>query len=342
MKSYLLKFKWWIGTFLLLLVVAAIYLNSILFASNSTITKDHVIVIIPNAIEWQSWINSSTFEIPVKNKNSFALIARFKDFKTIKAGRYKFLRGMSNNEMINMLRIGKQEPLRIRIDDTVNLFELAARLGKSLKADSTAFMTEFESTSEYSEEGFSGEKIACLIHPDTYDFFWTMTPKEFLEKMFHYHKKYFSEEKTKIAVSMGLTVQEVYILASIVKAETAKKEEAPKIAGLYLNRLKIGMPLQSDPTVVFAAGIKHMKRVTGILATDSPYNTYLYQGLPPGPINFVENIYLDAILNPEKSEYLYMCAQPGNTGYHNFSESFKQHTEYARIYREWLNQNGIN
>lgn len=341
MKLFILKFKWLFLVFGLLSAITVLYAYNLLYSSNTSITSDSIIVLIPETVDWKVWIDDNKNISPIKNTSSFAMAARIKGFKNIKAGRYKFSSGMSNNEMINMLRIGRQHPLRIRIDDTTNLYELAGRLGKSLKADSSAFITELFTTTKYSKEGFSGEKIACLIHPDTYDFFWTMTPQEFLEKMHSYHKKYFTEEKIKLASSLGLNPQEVYILASIVKAETAKKEEAPKIAGLYLNRLRINMPLQSDPTAVFAAGLKHMQRVVGILDIDSPYNTYEYKGLPPGPINFVEEVYLDAVLKPEQHEYLYMCAQPENTGFHNFSRTFDQHSEYARIYRNWLNKNGI-
>jgi len=341
MKTFIIKFKWLFTITVVIIAIAGFYGYSILYSSNTTNSKDAVIVLIPQQIEWQKWLNSARNTAPIKNLESFKLIAGIKGFKNIKAGRYRFTPNMSNNEMINMLRIGKQYPLRIRIDDTTNLFELAGRLGKTLQLDSTEFINEFASTSKFSDVGFSGTTIACLIHPNTYDFFWTMKPQEFLEKMYSYHKKYFTEDKIKIAAEMGLNPQEVYILASIVKSETAKKEEAPKIAGLYLNRLRIDKPLQSDPTAVFAANLKHMDRVVGILETDSPYNTYQYKGLPPGPINFVEDIYLDAVLNPEKNDYIYMCAQPENTGFHNFSRTFDQHKENAIKYRSWLDQQGI-
>lgn len=342
MKSLLKKYKWVIAGLGIAAAIAGIYTYSILYSSNTSNTSDPVIVFIPNQIEWQNWLGSDPQNIPIDDINAFKLTARIKGFKNIKPGRYKFKPGMSNNEIINMLRIGRQDPVRIRIDDTSNLYELAGRLGAALQNDSTQFINAFISASKYSSEGFSNEKIACLIYPDTYDFFWTMTPEEFLEKMYSYHKKYFTPEKIDLARKAGLSPQEVYILASIVKAETAKKEEAPKIAGLYLNRLRINKPLESDPTAVFAAGLDHMERVyNNVLQTESPYNTYRNSGLPPGPINFAETIYLDAVLKPESHNFLYMCAQPGNTGFHNFSTTFEQHKEYARIYRNWLNQKGI-
>lgn len=341
MTSIIKKYKWPLLILCGILIAASVFVYSKLFSANTAFSQNEIYVLIYENTDWQTWLDSQDSAEIVRDKLSFSLIARLKKIKTIRTGRYKFIRGMSNNEMINMLRIARQAPVKIRIDNTANIYELAGKLGKNLKSDSAAFAAAFTSSEKFNSLGFSGDRIACLIRPDTYEFYWTMTPGEFLDKMYEYHTRFFDDANLEKAKQLNLTPAEAYILASIVKAETAKKEEAPKIAGLYLNRLRIGMALESDPTAVFAAGLKHMARVKGVTEIDSPYNTYNQPGLPPGPINFAEELYLEAVLNPEKHNYIFMCAQPGNTGYHNFSVSFEQHKEYARLYRKWLDEQGI-
>jgi UPF0755 protein len=323
------------------LVVGAITVGySYLYHSNTNFSEKEIVILIREEINLENWLESNESRF-IDNKSSFRWIAGLKKFEKLKPGRYKIKQGTGNNAMINMLRSGNQTPITIRIDDTHRLDQLAGKLGKNLRSDSSAFMTFF--SSEIVRDSFEMNYLTLpsLIIPDTYEFFWTMTPDEFLRKMKKIHDQYWTKEKQQKALVLGLNPIEVSILASIVKAETGKKEEAPKIAGLYLNRLRIGMALQSDPTTVFGSD-EHVSRVTGAhLRNDSPYNTYQIAGLPPGPIDFTEIVYLDAVLEAEKHNFIFMCAQPGNTGFHNFSRTLDQHNVYRRDYLNWLDSKGI-
>ena len=313
---------------------------SMLYSSNTAFSEKEQILFIQDETNLSDWLESNESDF-IENKSSFSAVSNIKKFNRLKPGRYKIRRGAGNNTIINMLRSGNQSPLTIRIDDTHRLDQLASKLGKNLRSDSAAFMTLFASDDIQKNYGLNYLTLPSLIIPDTYEFFWTMTPDEFLLKMKKVHDNYWTEENKALAQNIGLAPTSVCILASIVKAETAKKQEAPKIAGLYLNRLKIGMALQSDPTAVFGSE-EHVARVTGAhLNNDSPYNTYHITGLPPGPIDFCEPVYLDAVLHAEKHNFIFMCAQPGKTGFHNFSKTLDQHNVYRREYLNWLDSKGI-
>lgn len=313
---------------------------SLFFQANTNFEEKSKIIKIRQFTSLANWLSTDDAAI-LKDAASFEHAASIKKFTQLKPGRYRILRSMNNNGIINMLRSGNQEAINLRIDDVHDMPGLAGKLGKNLMYDSTAFMYAFNNDSICESFGCNTYTLATLISPNTYDFFWTMSPDEFLKRMKKIHDTYWTGENTEKATSLGLTTTEATILASIVKAETAKNDEAPKIAGLYYNRLKIGMALQSDPTAVFGRQ-QHVQRVSySDLQNDSPYNTYLHTGLPPGPIDFTENIYLDAVLNPSKHEFIFMCAQPGATGYHNFSRTLDQHNVYRREYTRWLESKGI-
>lgn len=297
-------------------------------------------IFIRNTSEIETWSESSQANF-LDNSDSFLRVASLKKCKKVRPGRYRITKGMSNRAIINMLRSGAQEAINLRIDDVHDLSQLSAKLGKNLMCDSLQFMQAFSNDSISESFGFNSYTLPCLIIPNTYDFFWTMTPADFFTRMKKVYDNYWTEEKKQIASSIGLTPNDVGTLASIVKAETAKTEEAPKIAGLYLNRLRIGMALQSDPTAVFGNKIHSQRVYLSDLKNDSPYNTYLHAGLPPGPIDFSETIYLDAVLHSDKHGYLYMCAQPMKTGYHNFSKTLDQHNQYRREYTKWLEKIGV-
>lgn len=335
--------KWRIVLILVLAVglIMATIGYSFLYSGNTTFEEKERIIYIHHEENLDEWLNSTASDF-IDNKSSFSAVSQIKKFSKLKPGRYKIKHGAGNNTMINLLRSGNQSPLTIRIDDTHRLDELAGKLGKNLRLDSVAFMMYFTSERIHEKYGLNYLTLPSLIIPDTYEFFWTMTPEEFLEKMKKLHDNYWTEENLALARTKGMTPTSVAILASIVKAETAKRQEAPKIAGLYLNRLGMGMALQSDPTAVFGSE-QHVARVTGEhLNNDSPYNTYKFTGLPPGPIDFCETIYLDAVLRAEKHNYIFMCAQPGNTGFHNFSRTLDQHNVYRREYLDWLDSKGIH
>lgn len=318
------------------------YLYYVAYAPNSGFEEEARIFFIEEKTDIETWIQQIDPTL-IRDENAFLRLAGWKHVNKLLPGRYRFKKGMNNNAMINMLRSGSQAGISIRIDDCQNMFELAGRLGKYLKSDSGALAAVFSDEQICAKYGFNAENIGCMIVPDTYEFLWTNSPDDILSRMEKLRKKYWTDEKLNRAKILGMKPVEVCILASIVKAECSRKDEAPKIAGLYLNRLRIDMPLQADPTALFAKGLRGVSRVYSSMTDfESPYNTYKNKGLPPGPIRFVENNYLDAVLFAETHSYLYMCAQPGGTGYHNFAKSYDQHLEYQRSYTDWLNKKGIH
>lgn len=342
MMFFLKKWKWPALIFVLIALAIGAYLYSLVFSSNTSFDEKSKVIFIYQNDRVSEWLYSLGASGVLEDLTSFERVANMKNFREVKPGRYRIMKGMGNNAIINMLRSGNQEAISIRIDDTHSIYELAGKMGNKLKTDSTAFIKTFTDEELCASYGFNSSTIACMVSPNTYEFFWTMTPAEFLERMQAIWKDYWTNEKLALAKSKNLTQSEVCILASIVKAECRKTDEAPKIAGLYLNRLRIDMPLQADPTAVFGSGLRGVSRVyAGITEIDSPFNTYRNKGLPPGPIDFSESIYLDAVLMPENHSYIYMCAQPGRTGYHNFAKSYNQHLDYKRAYTEWLDKNDI-
>lgn len=264
-----------------------------------------------------------------------------KRLKTIKPGRYRLTSGMTNSDIIREFRSGGKPTLTLRIDDTETLEELAAKLGEHLLNDSSYFMAAFETDSLLKQVGIRKEELAAFIRPNTYEFYWNMSAEDFLKKMSTETDKIWTSERVERSSSIGLTRFETTVLASIVKAETGSIEEAPMIAGLYLNRLRIGMPLQSDPTALFGRKKSAQRVYTSDIRADSPYNTYLFSGLPPGPINFPETSYIDAVLNAKEHNYIYMCAEAGGSGKHRFAISYGEHEKNRRDYIQWLEKKGI-
>ncbi|HRH39155.1 MAG TPA: endolytic transglycosylase MltG, partial [Flavobacteriales bacterium] len=261
----------------------------------------------------------------------------------IKPGRYRVDRGMSMNDLVNMLRSGDQEAVRITFSNVDHLPELAGRLSRKLEPDSIAFLQAFLDPALQQEAGLNNETIISLFIPNTYDFWWNTTPKRFIERMRAEHDTFWNKDRRAKAADRKLSVAEVATLASIVQAETRKAVDAPDIAGVYLNRLRIGMPLQADPTLLFALGVDSVNRV---LNQDkqvvSPYNTYKNKGLPPGPISMPEPRFIDAVLEAPKSDYLYFCARADLSGYTDFARTYEQHLVNARRYQRALNERGIH
>ena len=273
----------------------------------------------------------------IENKTTWQIAAALKRLHVIKPGRYEFKKGMSNNDIVREFRSGGLATLTLRIDDITSLEELSAKLGESLLHDSSHFMSHFSSDSALSTLNIKAGEAASLIRPNTYEFYWNMDGISFLKKMKEGYEKLWNPTRLETCDQLGLSQHEVITLASIVKAETSNLEEAPSIAGLYLNRIRIGMPLQSDPTALFGRRKSTGRVYISDIQSDTPYNTYKFKGLPPGPINFPENSYIDAVLEAEQHSYLYMCAEPGGTGKHRFSSSLAEHERNRAAYIRWLN-----
>lgn len=274
---------------------------------------------------------------------SFLWVAKRKSFKTPKAGRYLIKNGMSNNELINIFRSGRQVPIKVTLNSVRTKEDLASVASGILEFDSLSLISLLNSRSFTSKYGFDLNSIPCLFIPNTYEFYWNTTAEEFVRRMAREYKYFWNVDRKTKANAVGLSQSEVCILASIVQAEQlAHPDERPEVAGLYLNRIRKGMRLQSDPTLIFAMGDFSIQRVLNEDKTlDSPYNTYKYASLPPGPINIPERSSLEAVLNPAKHTYLYMCAKADFSGYHNFSKSLSKHNQFANEYRRELNRRRI-
>ena len=261
---------------------------------------------------------------------------------TIKPGRYRVKKGRSLRAIARMLHAGEQEPVRITFSNVDHLHDLAGRLGRALEPDSVAFLKAFLDPDQQREAGLSDATMISLFLPNTYELWWTTTPEQFIARMRKEHVAFWNASRREQLAALKLSAAEASTLASIVQAETVKMADAPTIAGVYLNRLRIGMPLQADPTLKFALGTGEVQRLLNRdKEVDSPYNTYRYTGLPPGPINMPEPRFIDAVLSAPKHEYLYFCARADLSGYSDFARTYEQHLVNARRYQKALNARKI-
>jgi len=301
------------------------------------------ILLVPTGADFQTVVDSLDRLAAVGDERGFRWLSERKNYvDRVKPGRYRIPHGMSMNALVNMLRAGEQEPVKLTFSNVDHLPELAGRAARALEADSVAFLKTFTDPSLQRAMGLSKATFISLFVPNTYEFWWTTTPDEFIERMRKEHDLFWTEEREAQARVHDLSTVEVATLASIVQAETMRMADAPRIAGVYLNRLRIGMPLQADPTLKFALGLDSVNRVLARdKAVDSPYNTYRHKGLPPGPINMPEPRFIDAVLSAEEHDYLYFCARADLSGYSDFTRTYDQHLVNARRYQRALNERKI-
>jgi UPF0755 protein len=249
---------------------------------------------------------------------------------------------MSNNKIVDMLRTGSQTPVNVTFNNIRTIDELAGKLGKQIEADSASLSEFFSDENNYSADGFTRQTLISVFLPDTYQIYWTIDAEGFYRRMLKEYKAFWNDERRAAAAALGLTPVEVSTLASIIDEESSKDDEKPRIAGVYLNRLRLGIPLQADPTVKFAINDFSVRRVlNGHKDVDSPYNTYKYKGLPPGPVRCATKTSIEAVLNAEKHDYLYFVARSDFSGYHHFSRTLAEHNKYASQYRRELNRRKI-
>ena len=303
--------------------------------------KHEYVLLIPEDATYEQVTDSLKINDVLLNFKAFKWVSKKKNYPSaVKPGRYMFEKGMNTNQIVNMLRGGLQQPVDVTFNNIHFKEELAERVSQYIEADSLSILNLFSNEEKLEEYGFTPETFRVMFIPNTYEFYWTTTADEFVDRMHEEYERFWNKERREKAQEINLTPVEVSILASIVQSETSKKDELSRIAGLYINRLKRGQLLQADPTVKYAVGDFSLKRILNShLATESPYNTYKYAGLPPGPINFPEIASIDAVLNYEEHNYIYMCAKPDFSGYHNFSATLAQHNRNAMAYREALNEN---
>jgi UPF0755 protein len=334
-----------IGVILGLVLVYRIY--RIIFSPNTNFNTKEVFVYIKTG----STFNEVKEQLSplLKNSTSFEIVAQKKGYtEQIRAGKYAILRGMSANEIVNTLRSGNL-PVNVSFNNQESIEKLAGRIARQIEADSISLLQVFKEPSFLAENNFNEDTLLAMYIPNTYQFFWNTSAGEFRERMLKEYRKFWNEARLAKAESLQLTATQVAALAAIVQKETAKVEERPRIAGVYLNRLKDDMLLQADPTVIYAIK-KHTENFDTIikrvlykdLTIDSPYNTYKYGGLPPGPITMPDITSLNAVLNAEQHDYYYFVADVTHFGYHKFAKTLAQHNENKIAYIKWLNQQEIN
>jgi len=283
----------------------------------------------------------------IKNPNDFDFVAGLKKFKKPEAGMYLLKEGMNNNDLVNILRIGDQTPIKVSFNNQDTLEKLAGRIATQIEIDSLSILTTFKESSFLTKHGFTEKSSLGMYMPNQYEVYWNISPKSFRKKMHQQYNRFWNTNRTSKAKKLNLTKNQVITLASIVQKETAQVSERPIVAGLYLNRYKNNWPLQADPTIIFALKEKYghhtvIKRVLNKdLTINSPYNTYKNIGLPPAPIAMPDISSIDAVLNSKKHDYFYMCASVDNIGFHDFAKTLSQHNRNAQKYQNWINNRGI-
>ncbi len=273
----------------------------------------------------------------------FTTLARHYDYaESIKTGYYGIPAGENTFRVFRLLQRGNQTPVKIIVPSVRTMEQLAARLDKQLMLDSATIASALTDNARLQQLGFDTITAPALVVPNTYEVYWNMGIDALMKRLSREHDAFWNAKRKARAKEMDMTENEIVTLASIVDWETGHDPEMPDIAGLYLNRLRIGMKLQADPTVVYANRNLGVRRVTlDMLKTDSPYNTYVYAGLPPGPIMIPSAAAIDAVLNHKANKYLYMCAKEDFSGTHNFASTFTEHIINARRYSRALNARGI-
>ena len=322
----------------ILLISFSFYAYQICYTPNILVGKENRVIIIPNEASFemvQKLLHEGQY---VQDLISFSFLAKLMDYdEAVKPGRYILQANMNNLQAIRFLRSGLQEPVKITFNNVRLIPELSEKITRNLGITPQEFeagLIQFAMNNSY---GFNKDNVLCMFIPNTYEVYYNVSVEALINRMHGEYENFWNEERTEKAKALGLTTIQISILASIVQAETVKQDEAPKIAGLYLNRIKQGIPLQADPTLVFAVGDFTLKRVLDVhKKVDSPYNTYRYAGLPPGPINMPEVFALDAVLNYFPSDYIYMCAKEDFSGRHNFTASYSEHMRNATRYQNAL------
>ena len=322
------------------LLIYGIKLYGDIFSKNTKFSEKELFVHIPTDANYEDV--KKIIAPYVDNMEKFELVASKRSYiQNVKSGRFLFKNGMNNFELITALR--NNIPVKLAFNNQERIENVVGRVSSQIEADSTELMNIFKDSTFLKENGFTEDNVISICIPNTYEFYWNTKADKFRDKMVKEYRKFWNTERTSQAQKLGLTPVQVMTLASIVHKETVKKDERPRVAGVYLNRLRIGMLLQADPTVIFAKKKKLgnfdmvIKRVfSNDLKIDSPYNTYFYGGLPPGPIAMPDITAIEAVLKPEKHNYIYFCASVTRFGYHEFAINESEHEVNRTNYINWL------
>jgi UPF0755 protein len=335
--------KLFFGLFFTLAIVGAsvaYYFYNQMFGTNLLLKEDTVLAIPQNCQSITQLAALLQAEKIIKNKGSFVFTANQMKY-TVKAGKYKIPPSIQNNRHLVRVLRGRQLAVRLTFHNFRIKQQLAGYVGKQIEADSLEIIQILEDANFLEQFGYTPENVMSVFIPNTYEVYWDCDAETFWTKMLKENKKFWNEERLAKAEALELSPSEVYTLASIVEAESQYKPERPKIAGVYLNRLRKEWTLGADPTVIFAVGDFSIRRVLeSHLLIESPYNTYKYAGLPPGPIYMSSINSIDAVLNAETHEYMFFCAKPPKEGQapntHAFAVTHRAHINNARRYQKWI------
>lgn len=338
------KRRFWIFLLLLLIGGGAFYLYILFFASNVYVLKDKkASLMIKTGSTFEDVKNSLYSQGFIIHRKNFELVARLKEYdNAIKPGHYNLTSDMSNLELVNKLRAGDQDPVKVTFNSVRFPDELAGRISKQIEADSASLYSLMTDTAFLDSLEVSPLSIYTLVIPDTYEFYWNTTARDFLKRMKKESDKFWDGTRAEQMKKLNFSRHQVVTLASIVEKETNMNDEKARVAGVYINRLNQGWLLEADPTLVFAHGNFEIKRVLNIYKEiDSPYNTYKHTGLPPGPICLPSISSIDAVLNHEAHNYMFFCAREDFSGYHSFASTIEEHNVNAWKYQQALNQKKI-
>ncbi len=333
----------WILLSVLLIIVAGSAVAYKVFGPNTGDMRKGEYLYIPTGASYMLVLDELVAGGYIDDVASFDILAKRANYPDmVKAGKFKIKKGTSNYNLIRKLRSGRQEPVKLVINKLRTKQDFIEMISTHLEPDSIEIAGVLSDSSFLTTLGFDTNSAMAAVIPDTYEFYWNTGAEKVYTRLVEYYNRYWNEERKLKAAAKSLTPVQVMILASIVEEESNKNDERPTIASVYLNRLKLNMALQADPTLKFAVNDFTIKRVLDIhKEQDSPYNTYLNTGLPPGPICTPSKTSIDAVLNATETDYLYFCAREDFSGYHNFASNYNEHMKNARIYQKALNEAGI-
>ncbi len=323
------------------IIAVAVYGYSVL-STGFNIDKT-VYVYIDGNKDYSALLEEVRDSAKVENLANFEMLATALGYKgNIRTGRYAVTPDMTVYDLVRDLRSGNQVPVKLKFNNIRTKSDLSKRISDQLMLSDESLHNKLDDINTCESLGFTPENIVAMFIPNTYDIYWDIDLNDFLQRMKKEYSRFWDEKRTAKAKEMGLSPIQVSTLASIVEEECTFSDEYSIVCGLYLNRLHTGQPLQADPTVKFAVGDFSLRRILNKhLEVNSPYNTYLHTGLPPGPIRVPSIKGIDAVLNYDKNDYLYMCAKEDFSGRHNFAKTYGEHQVNAARYRNALNQRGI-
>lgn len=328
----------------LVFIFLSFYSYQILFADNILLDKPDKELFIHTGSTFSDVVQKLEKDTVIHDRLSFMFLSKLLGYReNVKAGRYVLRRNMNNFQLFRKLRGGHQDPVKFIIVNFRTKEELISRFAKKLEIDSNQLSQDFNNNNFLKKYGVNDTTVMALFLPNSYEIFWNATSSELLDVFEREYKKFWNHERLDRAQAVALLPVEVIIMASIVDQETQKNDEKSKIAGVYMNRLNNGLRLQADPTLIFATKDFKAKRVNEFHRYfQSPYNTYRRKGLPPGPINTPSITSIDAVLNYEKHDFYFFCANPNLSGYHLFSHNFEEHLGVAKNYWKSLDKENIH